>query len=132
MTSTPPLDRGARIGAAVKALRERRGLTQAELADAIERSASSIARLEQGHTRHPRKREVAALAAVLGVTVADLERGAPDTAPPTAVRMTYSGDLAQIEAKLERLPDPGARTLLRLFGDMTDAFIATSDLAREN
>jgi transcriptional regulator with XRE-family HTH domain len=131
MTNSSP-GRGARIGAAVKALRERRGLTQAELADAIERSSSSIARLEQGHTRHPRKREVTAIAQVLGVTVADLERGAPDTAEPISTRTTYSGDLTQIEAKLERLPDPGARTLLRLFNDMADAFVATADLAREN
>lgn len=130
--TTPDQERAERIGDAVRAYRDRRGLTQDDLADAIGRSTSSVARLEQGKTIKPRRRELAAIAQVLGVTVADLERGAPDRPLPGIRRTTYSGDLDQIGEKLERTTDARARALIRAFAEMADALADTEPEARLN
>ena len=67
--------------AALKAARERRGLTQAQLADALGCGKETVSRWERGRSRrlHPRHRE--SLCAALGVgwpALADADSGAPD------------------------------------------------------
>ena len=67
--------------AALKAARERRGLTQAQLADALGCGKETVSRWERGRSRrlHPRHRE--SLCAVLGVgwpALSDAGSGAPD------------------------------------------------------
>ena len=67
--------------AALKAARERRGLTQAQLADALGCGKETVSRWERGRSRrlHPRHRE--SLCAALGVgwpALADAGAGAPD------------------------------------------------------
>ncbi|MDE0172015.1 MAG: helix-turn-helix transcriptional regulator [Defluviicoccus sp.] len=67
--------------AALKAARERRGLTQAQLADALGCGKETVSRWERGRSRrlHPRHRE--SLCATLGVgwpALADAGSGAPD------------------------------------------------------
>jgi transcriptional regulator with XRE-family HTH domain len=60
-----------RIGRNVATVRERRGTRQAELADAVGMSRSSIANTEQGRQRIS-AHTLVALAQALGVEVADL------------------------------------------------------------
>jgi transcriptional regulator with XRE-family HTH domain len=59
----------ATLGAAIRAARERRGLTQADLAHALRVPQTTIARLESGGRADPRFSTVALIAAALGVSL---------------------------------------------------------------
>jgi transcriptional regulator with XRE-family HTH domain len=62
------------LGRNLKRLREARGLSQPQLADASGVSVGFIRSLEQGHRREPTVGYALALARALGVTVDDLLR----------------------------------------------------------
>jgi transcriptional regulator with XRE-family HTH domain len=66
------------IGANVKTLRERRGLSQEQLAEAVDRTWQAISHIETGKTLPPLT-TLAALAKALRVPLGDLlsERGVP-------------------------------------------------------
>jgi transcriptional regulator with XRE-family HTH domain len=68
------------LGPCVVALRERRGMTQAELGAELGVEDSTISRWESGET-FPRRENLKALASVLGVTEADLFRNPPALFP---------------------------------------------------
>ena len=132
-----PPSRGQRIGAAVKALRERAGITQQDLAAAVDAHLSTISHLEQGDREKPNRRLVAALAGYFGVSVAELERGEPPPPRPTApveiVRTTL--DVSSEDELIERsrsLP-PGKRAqLLRAWRESLILAEGDNDLARRN
>ena len=64
------------VGAEVKTIRRDRGLTQAQVAEALEVPQASISRLESGATR-PRWEVVARVLALLEVTPGEWERLRP-------------------------------------------------------
>ena len=68
------------IGQRVRAAREHRGISQAELARRLKASVNAINMLEQGTIWDPRASRIIGLAQVLGVS-ADYLLGL-DTAPP--------------------------------------------------
>jgi transcriptional regulator with XRE-family HTH domain len=72
-----------RIARNVKAARTAADLTQQELATAANVAVVTVARLEQGRTRHPRGQEFDRIAAALGHTADDLY-GIPDRTPELA------------------------------------------------
>lgn len=81
------------FGASVKRIRVARGLTQAQLAEAIERSVDMVSRLERGDAS-PSLDTVGALAAVLQADPAELFGGRP---------MTGNSATPQFESILTRL-----------------------------
>jgi transcriptional regulator with XRE-family HTH domain len=64
------------VGAEIRAIRRARGLTQAQVAEALEVPQASISRLESGATR-PRWEVVARVLALLEVTPGEWERLRP-------------------------------------------------------
>jgi transcriptional regulator with XRE-family HTH domain len=60
------------VGKRLRALRDRAGLTQQQLATAARVSVSVVTQIEQGRTPDPRLSTLRVLAAALGVTVSDL------------------------------------------------------------
>ena len=68
------------LGARIRELRYRRGLTQAQLAYKAGVGEKTLKRVESGHTEVPRPATLAALAGALGVAVAALLEPA-DEAP---------------------------------------------------
>ncbi len=64
------------VGEEIKTIRRDRGLTQAQVAEALEVPQASISRLESGATR-PRWEVVARLLALLEVTPGEWERLRP-------------------------------------------------------
>jgi transcriptional regulator with XRE-family HTH domain len=68
------------LAANLRAEPARRGLTQAELAEAAKRSRECVSRLECGRHR-PRRVTLEAVARVLGVEVSALEREEEKAAP---------------------------------------------------
>lgn len=69
-------DLRALVGVNVKRLRQDRGMTQASLADAIQRSVDMVSRLERGDAA-PSFETIAALADALGAHPAELFGGRP-------------------------------------------------------
>lgn len=60
------------IGQRVRRLRETKGLTQQDLAQAAELALSNVAQIERGKIADPRASTLQALAKALGVKVGDL------------------------------------------------------------
>lgn len=64
--------RGVRLGVAVRDLRQRRGLTRADVAQRAQISPETVARAERGETWDPRLSTIAALASALSISAARL------------------------------------------------------------
>jgi transcriptional regulator with XRE-family HTH domain len=62
----------ASLGAAIRKARERRGLTQADVAHALQVPQTTIARLESGGRADPRFSTIALIAEALGVSLNSL------------------------------------------------------------
>jgi transcriptional regulator with XRE-family HTH domain len=73
MARKPPGPKAAGLGAELRAIRKRLGLSMAEVATRLEWSESTVSRLETGH-RNINSEEVSALLAVYGVTGAERDR----------------------------------------------------------
>ena len=71
------------IGTNIKKVRERRGMTQGDVGEAMGVEQTTIARWESGQ-RKPSTEKLVQLAGVLGVEVAELMELAPPPAPPAA------------------------------------------------
>lgn len=72
--------RAIRLAIEIRALREKKGLSQRELAELVGTTQSAIARLESGHispTLPTLDRIAAALGAEVTVTITDIDRLAP-------------------------------------------------------
>jgi transcriptional regulator with XRE-family HTH domain len=105
-----------RLGARIRELRYRRGLTQAQLAYKAGVGEKTLKRLEGGHTDTPRPETLAALAGALGVApetlfeVSELDAQAASAAPPAIHQLPRSpqnftgrsAETAQLEAQLNR------------------------------
>lgn len=70
------MERRIDVGTEIKAIRRARGLTQTDVAEALEVPQASISRLESGATR-PRWAVVARVLALLEVTPEEWERFRP-------------------------------------------------------
>jgi len=109
-----------RLGARIRELRYRRGLTQAQLAYKAGVGEKTLKRLEGGHTDTPRPETLAALAGALGVApetlfeASELDAQAASSGPPAIHQLPRSpqnftgrtAEAAQLEAQLNQ---PGAR-----------------------
>ena len=107
------------LGDRVKALREARGLSRATLAREAEVSYAFIQQLETGVRRDPGVKNLAAVAAQLGVSVDSLLEGGTNGAALIGVATTPRPAPArrQIEELLEEMSDEeliSARDLLRV------------------
>lgn len=65
-------EKGVVLGKAMRLARERAGLTQEQLAQAVGLTVSSVSRIEAGQTTDPKFSTVAAVAAATGLTVGEL------------------------------------------------------------
>lgn len=82
--------------------RERAGLTQREVADALDMAAPTWSQIEGGHRRLA-ERHVAPLAALLGLDDDATEALRAAAAKPAPTRAALSGQLERIERKLDRV-----------------------------
>lgn len=95
------------IGDAVRRIREERGWTQEQLAEAAGLTPNGVWMIENGRT-HPRKKTIESLAAALGVGELELFSGAPALASedPPGLREMLDKELADpppTEAELQEL-----------------------------
>lgn len=75
------------LGKRVKAMRERHGFTQGELADRSDCSTAAISRIEAGLTIEPGRMLLQGIATALGVSVDYLlGKDAPEKAPPKVMQ----------------------------------------------
>ena len=95
------------IGYRIRDLREKRGWTQAELADKSGIPQSTISGMERAATSDPRAATLHAVAAALGVEAVELL----DEPAPNGPRRRDRG-LAEIEAIYDLLPPAGRSALL--------------------
>lgn len=101
------------VGASIRRHRTAKGLTQAQLAEAIGRSVDLLSRIERGESA-PSFETIEALFQKLGVTPAELFGGQPaDQAP-------LSPELASTVRFLEDATDKEARWLSRLLAAARD------------
>lgn len=104
------------IGANIKALRERHGMNQEQLGEAIGRTWQSISLIERGKTLPPLT-TLGALATTLGVAPSDLlsETGLP--------RSDHRADLLrQAEISLADLSDAQLETAVRMLAVLREGF----------
>lgn len=94
------------IGQRVKEFRKARGMSQEDLAGAVERSVQSISKLERGLSL-PGLKLLFALSQALDVPVAELLRAEPGDDPRGVL-------LARIRGVAEGLDDAGLETAARL------------------
>jgi transcriptional regulator with XRE-family HTH domain len=97
MAKKTPSDFGQRLRAA----RKRAGLTQAQLAEAADVHAISIAKLETGARQNPQGDMVSKLAAALGVTPSDLLGTVQSSEASELVDRYLSGDWARVDRPTE-------------------------------
>jgi transcriptional regulator with XRE-family HTH domain len=107
----------ARVGAGVRRLRESRGLTQAQLAEAAGMSTEEVSRLERGR-REPRIGTLQRLAEAMSADIAELfaER-ISTTRPRTLVARRFEA----LRAAAERLPVPLAEVVANTCGALVRA-----------
>lgn len=106
----------ALVGANVKMLREKRGLSQEQLAVAIDRTWQAVSHIETGKTLPPLP-TLGALAVVLGVTPAELlsEAGIP-------VANHRADLLTQAQVALDTLSDDQLETAVRILTALREGF----------
>lgn len=91
----------AQIGAAVRAARERAGLTQEELAGRIGRHADSVSLIERGRTQ-PTIEMLVALADAVGLHVGELIPSEHEPETKSARRLQMEAEIAEL---LRAVPD---------------------------
>lgn len=79
-------------GMKIRALREKAGLTQAQLARRLQCSVSTVEKLERG-TRQPSLQNLAALSKLFDVSSAALMPGSSDVSPPGYALMRWAVDM---------------------------------------
>jgi transcriptional regulator with XRE-family HTH domain len=100
---------GARLAAQLRSLREHKGLSRVQLAEAAGISPRTLERIETAATTAPGLFTVAALAGPLGVSLDDLVAGASTAGTPGIVSAGYEG--RSIEDFVQALADSGVRTV---------------------
>src|SRR5690349_12341559 len=111
-----------RLGARIRELRYRRGLTQAQLAYKAGVGEKTLKRLEGGHTDTPRPETLAALAGALGVapetlfeaSELDAQAAGANAGPPAIHQLprspqNFTGRSAEADQLEAQLNQPGAR-----------------------
>lgn len=116
---------GGPIGARLREVRKRRGLSQRELASASGVSLSAIRKMEQDDYGQPRMETARALAVALGVSTTQLLGGVRESAGPTP---EVTDRWAPVRAALDAPPpDPGGEP--PTVGGVRAAVAATMPLA---
>ena len=80
--------RARKLGERVRRERERRGISQAELARRIDRDSAYLSHLEHGHYRQPAKLVLHKIARVLGMNVQSLTLLTEDRSPSCLLPMS--------------------------------------------
>jgi transcriptional regulator with XRE-family HTH domain len=111
----PPLDSAARrtsvrcvdtYGQLLARLREVRGLSQRELAEAAGVTGSYLSRIERGDRPRPSLKVTRSLARELGVSERDLDPDAEEVDPSTGERLVELEErVARIENRLTKIDD---------------------------
>ncbi|MBF6190463.1 helix-turn-helix transcriptional regulator [Nocardia sp. CDC186] len=110
---------GRFIGRRVRAIRARRGITQQVLADRVGLSRGAIAKFENGERPVDSRRTLYALAAALGVRVADLTGHPLDQTDPSA--SAFHAAVGEIEAALWMAGDVAENAETRSLGELAVA-----------
>ena len=92
------------LGARIAALRRHAGLSQAELAQRLQISASAMGMYEQGR-REPSAQILVAMAQVLGVTTDYLLTGVPGPDQEETFNQMLLGRITTADRRLESRPD---------------------------
>ncbi|UNX55788.1 helix-turn-helix domain-containing protein [Georgenia sp. TF02-10] len=126
-TTTEPAVDLATLGRRVRHARQARGLTLAELAARVDRAPSLLSQIENGR-REPRLALLAAIAAELGSSVADLMRPEP---PSRRAALELALAEAQARAPYRALGLPEVRPGARLPDEVLEALVGLhEELAR--
>ena len=96
------------LGLRVKAIRQHQGMTQPQLAEAIDKSFETISNIERGRTA-PGFTTLAEIAQVLGVPMREFFE--PEDADTTDARQRL---MAQVNAMIAQMDDRTLSTLLKL------------------
>jgi transcriptional regulator with XRE-family HTH domain len=91
------------LGQRLRAIREERGLTQREAAEAAQVATDMISRLENGHYTSPGLRTLLRVAEGLGTTVGDLLPDGTPTHSPAALSQRARLNALMHRAKVEDL-----------------------------
>lgn len=92
------------MGARIAALRKESGLSQAELAEKLQISASSMGMYEQGR-REPSGQMLVSLAQTLGVTTDYLLTGIPAPEQREDLERMFLNRITTADRRLEKRPD---------------------------
>ena len=92
------------LGARIAALRKESGLSQAELAEKLQISASSMGMYEQGR-REPSGQMLVSLAQTLGVTTDYLLTGIPAPEQREDLERMFLNRITTADRRLEKRPD---------------------------
>ena len=92
------------MGARIAALRKEAGLSQAELAEKLQISASAMGMYEQGR-REPSAQMLVSLAQILGVTTDYLLTGAPAPDQREELGRMFLNRITTADRRLEKRPD---------------------------
>ncbi|WP_330228594.1 helix-turn-helix domain-containing protein [Nocardia sp. NBC_00508] len=118
MSRNQPED-GPFVGRQIRTIRARRGITQQVLADRVGLSRGAIAKFENGERPVDSRRTLYALAAALGVRVADLTGHPLDQADPSAA--AFHAAVGKIEAALWMAGDTTETAEARSLGELAVA-----------
>jgi transcriptional regulator with XRE-family HTH domain len=86
------------VGSRIRKAREARGLTQGKLAEAINQAQTTISSWERGRTE-PTREDVARVASIIGVPVAELEGAVATSDSVAVVGYVGAGDAAVLYAE---------------------------------
>ena len=92
------------MGARIAALRKEAGLSQAELAEKLQISASAMGMYEQGR-REPSAQMLVSLAQTLGVTTDYLLTGIPSPDQKEALESMFLNRITTADRRLDKRPD---------------------------
>ena len=92
------------LGARIAALRKEAGLSQAELAEKLQISASAMGMYEQGR-REPSAQMLVSLAQTLGVTTDYLLTGIPSPDQKEALESMFLNRITTADRRLDKRPD---------------------------
>lgn len=92
---------GAQFGARLRAARDRRGMTQAQLAEAIGAYPSQISNYENGE-KVPEGETMVALSDALDVSLDELARGTPREEPDEVRDVRLRASVRELEASADR------------------------------
>ena len=92
------------LGARIAALRKHAGLSQAELAQRLQISASAMGMYEQGR-REPSAQTLVAMAQALGVTTDYLLTGIPGPGQEEPLNQMFLSRITTADRRLESRPD---------------------------